>query len=172
MKKKLIFGGVILSVFLMASSSIALPIVKWNQHETDVYQTMQSKSNQLKMHSVLYDLKSESTTSESFLENISDLFANLSLKFKVFFILLFRWPTQGLRNVLSYAFVEHDFIRSVFSNLFQDNDDFSLKEKAIILFTLFIRWPIQAIVDIFTYAFIENSFFTSLFSELKEVSTG
>jgi len=173
MKMRIILGGVILSVFLMVSSAIAVPVVQWNQHENAV--TQKIKENQVtqgNLQSTLERLNRDSTNSESFLENISDFFANVTLRFKVFFILLFRWPAQGFKNVFSYAFVEHNFIRSVFTNLFQNNDDFSFKEKAIILFTLFIRWPIQALINIFTYAFVENSFFTSLFSELKQVHTG
>lgn len=171
MRNCIVVGGVVFTLFLLISSAVAAPVVQWDQQKKVMSENQENIVFSEKLDEFFRFDQSQETDTESFLENLSSLFANLSLRFQVMFIVLFKWPMQGLRNIYNFAFVEHQFIRSALALIFQENsDDFTLKEKFIIAFTLFVRWPIQALINIVTYAFIENSFFTSLFNELKTVS--
>jgi hypothetical protein len=171
MKKWLMIAGLTFSLFLLISSAVAVPTVQYNQQKKVIVPDEESNSFTEKIM-VLFELReTQNKDSRSFLENLSSFFANVSLRFQVLFIVLFKWPMQGLRNIYNFAFVEHQFVRSALSLIFQENsDDFTFKEKLIIAFTLFVRWPIQALINVFTYAFVENSFFSSLFNELRLLS--
>lgn len=171
MNRKIILGGVFLSIFLMVSTAVALPLVEYKEHKKKDDEIQKDFSVSPTTFSNLFDLKEKFTNDDSFLENLSEFFANLTLRFQILFIILFRFPFQGIKNILSYAFVENHFVRSVFSELSQTSYNFTFKEKVIIGFTLFIRWPVQALVNIFRYAFLENSFFRSLFTQLGQVTT-
>jgi len=77
---------------------------------------------------------------------------------------IIRWPFQGLKNIITYAFIENSFIRSVVTEV----NDLYLNETIKVAIVIML-WPLIGLKNIITYAFIENHFIRTLLDDIFEL---
>jgi hypothetical protein len=145
--------GVFFSIFLLLSSTTAAPIIN-NQH---------IEKNQEINKNIEKNNKSKQKILGNIWNKTREILLFLNLSVHIMFNII-RWPFQGLKNIITYAFIENSFIRSVVTEV----NDLSLNETIKVAIVIML-WPLIGLKNIITYAFIENHFIRTLLDDIFEL---
>jgi len=145
--------GVFFSIFLLLSSATAAPIINSKHIE---------KNQEINQNIEKYN-KSKQKTLGNIWNKTREILLFLNLSFHIIFNVI-KWPFQGLKNIITYAFIENSYIRSVFTEV----NDLSLNETIKVAIVLML-WPLIGLKNIITYAFIENHFIRTLLNDIIDL---
>ena len=145
----LLMISVFFSLFLLISPVIANPIIN-NKYLEQRQEKNQPNEQNHKSKKILGNIWNRT----------KEILLFLNLSFRIIFNII-RWPFQGLRNIINYAFVENSYIRSVFTEV----NDLSFNETIKVIIVLMI-WPFVGLKNIITYAFIEHHFIRTLINDI------
>jgi len=151
-KQLLIIISALFLCYLLISTATAVSVTNQNQMKNIISST--KLNNEGDSNNNLFSVE--------LINKTKAIITYLVVSFRISLVFL-RWPIQAFINSFQYAFIENDFLRTVFN----DFKTLSFNETMKVVF-VFLTLPFSVLYHVINYAFIQNDFFRILFTDFFE----